>query len=338
MPTKERESNFELLRIICMLMVMIVHAIGYINEEDLFNLRGTLNHFLGHFCTVCVNGFVMISGWFGIKASWRGAAKLLFQVFYITAICVGVALLLGLPVSFEKDILPFLLLGKGYWFVVAYLILYALAPVLNAFIEHVDQKTFRNVLISWLIVEFLYGYLLDTGHFAFGFSPLFFIGLYLLARYARLYPGKLFSLPRWADFSIYAGLIVISATLFWLGYKWFGMGFHLNHSDSPLAIAASLFFLLGFSKMHFHSKAINWLAVSAFAIYLIHEHSLVSGRYDQVFETISAHLPLGFVYPVSLLAIICIAFVCILIDKPRIPLWRAIEKHFPVCPRKESSL
>ena len=326
MPTKERESNFDLLRIICMLMVMTVHAIGYINEEDLVGVHGALNHFLGHFCSVCVNCFVMISGWFGIKASWRGAAKLLFQVFYITAICVGVALLLGLPVSFEKDVQPFLLLGKGYWFVVAYLILYALAPVLNAFIEHVDQKTFRNVLISWLIVEFLYGYLLDTGHFAFGFSPLFFIGLYLLARYARLYPGKLFSLPKWADFSIYAGLILISATLFWFGYKWFGMGFHLNHSDSPLIIAASLFFLLGFSKMHFQSKAINWLAASAFAIYLIHQHPLVDSWYRQLFDTFADRLPIGVFYPTALCAILSIALICILIDKPRVFLWRMINK------------
>ena len=329
MITQVRQSNFELLRIICMLMVMTVHAIGYINEEDLVGLPGAINHIIGQLCMICVDVFVMISGWFGIKATWCGAAKLLFQVLYITVLCAIVCHLFGLPVSFHKDILPFLLLGQGYWFVVAYLILYALSPILNKFIDHADQKTYRAVLLSWLAVEFLYGFLLDTGsgHFAFGLSPLFFIGLYLLARYARLYPGKLFSLPKRIDFTVYALLSLLSAIMLWYGYKWFRMGFHLNHYDSPLCIAASLFFLLGFSKMHFQSKPINWIASSAFAIYLIHEHPLVSGWYDKVFDMLSDSLPLYYlVYPAALCAIVCIGFICILIDKPRVLLWDIISR------------
>ena len=77
--------------------------------------------------------------------------------------------------------------------------------------------------------------------------------------------------------------------------------------------------------MNIQSKTINWFASSAFAIYLIHEHPLVSGWYDKVFETLVERLPLGTVYPSGLCLIIIIGFICILIDKPRIPLWQAID-------------
>ena len=317
----KRQSNFELLRIICMIMVLACHANGYVNEEDLVGSQGVIRVLINQFFLVCVNVFVMISGWFGIKASWKGAGKLLFQVVYIILLCAGASLLLGLPVSFKKDMLPYLLFGKGYWFVVAYLILYTLSPILNAFIEHTGQKEYRNVLIAWLVVEFIYGFLLGSEYFFFGFSPLSFIGLYLLARYARLYPGKWFSLGKGYDFAIYGALTLVSTVLFWFGYKVFGMGFHLNHYDSPFAILSSLYFLLTFSKMDIQSKAINWLASSAFAIYLIHENPVVSPWYHGLFLNLSTKFPSAIVYPLALGLILIIGLVCILVDKPREWLW-----------------
>ena len=324
--TNTRQSNFEFLRIVCMLMVLVCHAVGYVQEQDLVGVQGVLKLLLSQFCLVCVNVFIMISGWFGIKASWKGAGKLLFQVLYITLLCALVFLILGLPVSFRRDILPNLLFGSGYWFVVAYLILYAISPVLNAFIERASQKEYRNVLIAWMIVEFVYGFLLDTGHFAFGFSPLSFIGLYLLARYARLYPGKLFSLSIRDNFLVYIGVTLLSIVAFWFGYKWFGMGFHLNHYDSPLAIVASLYFLLAFSKMKFQSKTINWLASSAFAIYLVHENLLVSPWYHRFFDNMTEWGTPLMTYPIAALLLLLFGLFCIFIDKPRVYLWDIIAK------------
>ena len=308
-----------------MMMVLVCHTNGYIGENDLTEGLGALRLLTNQFTLVCVNVFVMISGWFRIKASWKGACKLLFQVLYVTLLCSIVFLILGLPVSFRKDILPNLMFGTGYWFVVSYMILYALSPILNAYTDHAGQKEFGHVLIAWLSVEFIYGFLLDAGHFAFGFSPLHFAGLYLLARYARLYPGKLFSFGKGTDLAIYVGLSLISALIFWFSYKRFGMGFHLNHYDSPLAIAASLYLLLAFSKMHFQSRAVNWLASSAFAIYLIHTNSLVYPRYLDSVESIRA----SFGFPVSafvlLGSILLVAMACILLDRPRIFLWGKIS-------------
>lgn len=323
-----RQSNFELLRIIAMLMVMVCHAIGYVQEKDLVGIAGISKLAVVQFCLVCVNVFVMISGWFGIKASWKGAASLLFQVVFLTALCFLAFWAMGLPVSFKKDLLPYLVLGYGYWFVISYLILYGLAPVLNAFIEKATEKEYRFVLYFYFTAEFIYGFLLDKGHFNYGFSALSFIGLYLLARYARLYPGRLFSFGKWTDLLIYAGVSILSMILFWFGYKWFGMGFHLNHYNSPLAIIAALYFLLFFSKLKVQSNTINWLAVSAFAIYILHENRLISPYFHQLFRELKTDLDLGAYYPAMLGLLLLIGLGCILVDKLRILAWKPIQKLF----------
>lgn len=317
---KQRQSNFELLRLFCMLMVLVCHANGYVNEADLSGSTGVVRLLINQFCLVCVNVFVMISGWFGVNASWKGAFKLWFQVLYVTAFCVVVALFAGIPISFKADVLSYVFLGSGYWFVVSYLILYALAPVLNSFAATTSRQTFQGVLFAWFLAEFAYGFLGGQGYFDRGFSPLFFIGLYLLARYVRLYPERVFTFKGGTDISIYTAACLLSALLFWFGYKWFGKGFHLNQYDSPLAIIASLYFLLAFSKMHFSKTWINWMASSAFAIYLIHVHSLFYPTFKSWVAQIRDAYGLYSIGPL-LVFILAIAVACILIDKPRIWLW-----------------
>lgn len=323
---KDRQSNFELLRLVAMLMVMICHANGYVQEADLVGAAGISKLAINQFCLVCVNSFVMISGWFGIKASWKGVAKLLFQVIFLALLCFVVFAALGAPVSVKKDLLPYLLFGYGYWFVVSYLILYTLSPVLNAFVEHASKKEFYRVLIAFFSAEFVFGYLLDGGSFQNGFSALYFIGLYLLARYVQRYPGKLFVFSKWVDLAIYAGASVLSAIVFWLGYKWFGMGFHLNHYDSPLTIIAALYFLLFFSKLHFHSKTINWLSASAFAIYLIHTNSLVYPYFLECPSYINGHFPVWITTGILVLFLAAASLLCIVIDKLRLLAWHPLSE------------
>ena len=321
-----RQSNFELLRIISMLMVLLCHANGYVNQEDMVGAEGVIRVVINQLFLICVNVFVMISGWFGIKSSWKGAAALLFQVAFLGTICNLICAIAGIPVSFKYNVLPDFLGGYGYWFIVAYLILYALSPALNKFCESASEKELRSVVVAFFGVEFFYGFLLDVGHFDYGFSALFFIGLYLLARYVRLYPNRLFTMDKHIDFGIYLFLSILSMFGLWFGYKWFGMGFHLNHYDSPLAILASLFFLLFFSKLEIQSRFINWLAASVFAIYLIHEHSLISQYYSRLFKWLHGEVPLYAYYPLMFCLLILIGICCILLDKPRIYVWNSILK------------
>ena len=93
-----RESNFELLRIVLMLLVLLIHYTPvriadmtggiYLTDniwQDFVNLE------LKSLSIVCVNCFVLISGYWGIKLKLRSFLNLLFQMIYWSAICVAFA-------------------------------------------------------------------------------------------------------------------------------------------------------------------------------------------------------------------------------------------------------
>lgn len=83
-----RLSNFELLRLISMFMVLIVHsnfqALGTPTSTDLLQTPtiSTLRIILQSLTLVCVNIFILISGWFGIRFSYKGTLQLLFQTLF----------------------------------------------------------------------------------------------------------------------------------------------------------------------------------------------------------------------------------------------------------------
>ena len=152
-----------------------------------------------------------------------------------------------------------------------------------------------------------------------------FVGLYLLAAYIRKYPNKLTTLSKGWDFAIWFGITIVSVLLFYFGNKYLGVGFHLNHNYSPLVIAASAYFLLGFSKINMgYKKFINWCGASAFAIYLVHENNLVKPYYAEFKHYLFENLSLPRYFAVVIPAILIISLACILIDKLRIFVWNKL--------------
>ena len=77
--------------------------------------------------------------------------------------------------------------GSYYWYIIAYVGLYVLAPVLNMFIGLSSKKQFLSVLILFFFTEFIYGWVVDSKCYAMGYSIISFVGLYLLACYLKKY-------------------------------------------------------------------------------------------------------------------------------------------------------
>ena len=63
-----RKSNIELLRIVCMLMIICGHIMGeHKTTYDLTSFDELIKLFVLSVVTVAVDTFVLISGYFGIK-------------------------------------------------------------------------------------------------------------------------------------------------------------------------------------------------------------------------------------------------------------------------------
>lgn len=192
--TKQRESNFELLRIISMFMILALHAdfysLGEPGVEDFrcSPLSASTRLLVEMMSIVSVNVFVMISGWFGIKSSIKGLANFVFQCLFFLVGIYAVALLFGsVPLSAKGIALCLGFCHGSNWFIRAYLGLFILSPILNAFLERCTRRQLEYVLISFYTFQTIYGFIGNVDFFCSGYSTFSFIGLYLLSRYLKLY-------------------------------------------------------------------------------------------------------------------------------------------------------
>ena len=329
----------ELLRVVAMFMVLVLHAdflalgapdVNLVHQEPLFAFG---QYFFEALSIGCVDLFVLLSGRFGIKPKWSGFCNFIFQCLFFSAGILGVMLLLRkVEISSFRDFAEmiagvfYLLENKG-WFIKSYIGLYLLAPLLNLYVEKVDWTTLRNFLIAFYVFQALYAWLSNgAGFFMGGYSTMSFIGLYLLARYVRLYPMKWTSWSGKADLLVYVGLsLVLTLTVFvweYLGVSLFT--FRMYSYVSPLVIVAVLYLLLAFSKWKLgHHVWINWLGASSFAVYLLHTNMYLLKPY---FLPTVRHLFIRFEGISSLLVVfaflLAVFAVSVLLDQPRKYLWK----------------
>lgn len=215
----------------------------------------------------------------------------------------------------------------GEWFTKSYIGLYLLAPLLNLYVENVGRTTLRNFLIAFYLFQTLYGWVSNgAGFFMGGYSTMSFIGLYLLARYVRLYPMKCTSWSGKADLLVYVGLsLVLTLTVF--AWEYVGVASftaRMYSYVSPLVIVAVLYLLLAFSKWRIgHHSWINWLGASSFAVYLLHTNMYLLKPY---FLPTVRHLFIRFEGISSLLVVfaflLAVFAVSVLLDQPRKYLWK----------------
>jgi hypothetical protein len=289
-PQKLRESNFELLRILFMFMVVGHHFRVYGGFENLdgklFFNRAIL-FLLGSGGKIGVNGFVLLSGYFLCTSKKMLQARRLLSVYlpiFSFSAVVFFAMVAAGKASVTLNTLREYLLPLSsdlYWFATAYFILCLLSPFLNLLIRAMDQTTHRRLLWIGFLVYSLLPTLLKVDY-PLSDMPWFFF-LYLLAAYIRLYPAKWMD-RRWLAFAMAVGgyLITASYRLLWetLHAKTLAMRFVNREMTSkqyavPVLACALGCFLL-FRTLHIkHNKTINWIASATFGVYLFHEHRLL---------------------------------------------------------------
>ena len=335
-----RDSNMELLRIVAMLLVMIVHAdfraLQVPSVSDFYDdtYRTVMRLFVESLSIICVNTFVLLSGWFGIRFRINRILEFIFQVCFFSLLGIGVAVFMVPEEVFPlRGVASFFLFGDGdYWFVKCYLLMYIFAPVMNSFVEHCTERQFRIFLIVFYSFQTVYGFIGGADWFKLGYSGLSFMGLYLLARYIRLYPNSLTSFNKRWDMIVYLIFVVVMTLL---GIAVLAAGQNpkilgrMYAYTSPLVIIPSIYFLLFFSKVKLsYNRIINWVAASCFAIYLVHSNCWLARYYNQAIYYFFTMFK-GVAFIIRAMLFISLVFVgSILIDKIRHLLWKLIVPLF----------
>lgn len=335
-----RQSNIELLRIIAMVMVMTFHSDFMANLETIKVLlhrdapAAWFMCFMQCSVVICVNLFVLVSGYFTIRTSLRRLLKFMYMcLFWGLGITLGLLaankLFASGPGVTWRMVLDMLVPGAGYWFAKSYVCLMIFAPALNLLIRKLPGSGLLTFAVGLALFQFVGNTLTETYDDVFhgGFSVYSFFGLYLIGasigRFrSRITLSPAVSLGAYFILTVIATLLVINAlpTLTWF------LSWHIRY-NSLLVILSSLFFFLAFIRFRFTSRTVNFFAASAFAVYLLHEHPLMQPYYKMLFQYMWNNYPWWYYPAFQAVVFAAIYLVATLIDQIRIWSWRLIDSH-----------
>ena len=344
----KRQSNLELLRIVAMIMILVYHTVYYVlydyrTETPIFSSLLILLH-------IGVPLFVLISGYFGIKPTIKGFFRLYSILVFYNLLFYGIRLVNGDALFTKTEFLrlwfPFSV-GRRYWFFKVYIMLYIVSPILNYL---TDNKKGETLLFITGFLTFYWGWFAHHPSLCDGKNVVNFVFLYLLGHYLRqfyfgegkrrsrfVFLGAFLLLSSCVGIALYvsdARMMGILKRLFW-GY------------NSPVLILISVLLFLTFTTFDFKNKLVNWVASSAFAVYLVHEnHWFFRDQWYSLVESQYLNNS-GGQFAILLLSECALFFVlAILLDKfrsiiflPLMPLGNWLQKHSDlVCMRIKTQI
>lgn len=193
-----RQTNYELLRIVAMAMVVTLHYLGkgelLTAAGEAWQLPDVIAWLLEAFCIVAVDVYVLISGYFLVDAKFKPGKllKLWAQIFFYSVGIPAVMILLGMipreDIYLERLLTwCFPILREHYWFATSYVVMYLFAPFLGKAVRGIEQKQFQQILLLLLGVFSLsksvmpFDFPMDTG----GYDAIWFLCLFLTAAYIQ---------------------------------------------------------------------------------------------------------------------------------------------------------
>lgn len=271
----KRNPSIELYRALLMLGICLLHG---------FSQGAFVYVWPARLLSVCLTAFVFISGWYGIRFSWKKAIGLVLIGWYCRYVgCVAYALLAGMDLP---SLNPFnaLRATKVYWFLWAYIALMLVAPVLNLAIEYAKAERKLLVFLPVFVLVFGWSYLcgmptkgvLPNPGGAGGSAFLSFIGIYLAA---RLF--KEFNLDAYVTKRVGIAVACVCCPAAMLG-----AGHHMN---SVFALVLSAVMFVGMKNLGIperYGKFLSLLSPSLFSVYLLHTHMFGFGFLERIDEVI----------------------------------------------------
>ena len=343
---RQRNSVIELLRILCILMVIAghyyAHGIAYAMAPfgpETYSLRILAMQLISFGADIANDLFVIITGYYMINSVMKGKrilklfGEMLFYAWLIVLIFHITDLKTLTGEGLKNALLPFW--SGENWFVTCYLLLCLIVPFLNPFLKNLEQKSFVKLLALLFVIRFVTP-LLDTKTFwstSHGFEQ--FIFLYMIGAYIKLHGFQTkFLQNKWC----WRGIFIILAAL------WFaisaGTGIKgLTYQSTELIgnvtkyfpifsiLISSALLVVALGIKPFYCKFINLISGSVLAVYLIHDNPLVR---EFIWWTISPNInQIGsnHIFIHLLQKVLAVFVVCILIDQCR--LWlleKPIEK------------
>lgn len=274
MTTKVRNSNFELLRIIAMMFIVIWHISIHAQKGELAS-----HNYILALTTTGVNLFILISGYFGIKLNWRALLTLVGTVaFYNLASIIfkwqitGTTPLLGEIAGCFPPIC-----NTRWWFINCYFMLMLLSPIINIALEKATDKQYKYTLGILLFTSCISGFCFKNLINITGYNTFQFITIYVLGNaIKKFHLQSRLSTRQFACTYILSTLCIFTLSFF---------ASRTSNYNNPLIVISALSLFCIFAKLKFESKAVNYTATFMLSVYLLQDSSTGSIIYKHLYHS-----------------------------------------------------
>lgn len=286
---KNRDSNFELARIVAMMMIVIGHFVvhgiwqtEFCSRSDLQNpLACTLENLIYSFCVCGVNIFVLISGYYKIKLKLKSFLSLWFLCAFYGIIATVVNL--HDDASFLPELIKSLFISNSQWFFKSYLWLLILSPVLNAGMDSMSLVSLRRFVLILFVLNCFSGWVLNNANVN-GYNVLQLIFIYVIGQWLSREPF----INRFSPSQYFMGFVLISclvcvcavSSLLFL----YDSNYGFYHYNNPLIVLGSIAIFCGFSQLNVQSNTVNVIASTVVAALFIQDFIASRWIYESVYE------------------------------------------------------
>ena len=285
----------DLLRIVSMLLIILLHSIDHSGVLEQAENCGMPMYFYVRFtyamCMVCVNIYVMLSGYFMIHSKFR-LHKLV--TLWMEAVFYGFVLKLLFMAS-GRDAFSLVSLAScffpiftgRYWFLTIYAGMYLVSPFLNILIHAMDKK--QHTMLNLCLAVLFSGWIsvhpnmkgMNSGG---GWGIAWFVVLYITAAWFRKYYTPSGKPLRYLAFYFAIPLAVAALQCLLGGAEMAGIFRTVTGNwfryDSVPAYIMTLALFMAFLNVQIRSeklsKSITAISPLNFGVYLIHAHANVS--------------------------------------------------------------
>lgn len=330
-----RKSNIEVLRIVCMVLLVAHHCVvhgGTMASQNAINQWISLPFIpIGK---ICFDAFVAISAWYTVGSQFKANrfVRIWLQILFYNLLFLASTELLGSGYAQEVTWRTWLgacfpVIGNSHGFAASYVIYYLCTPFLHYVTERLTKRK-AELLVGILFLTQVFSTVLGSVTFYTQPMPseiLLFVLFYFSAFYLKRWPIKI------ERNMLALGLIIVGI---WLGSTLVRYE-NMIHPDSRFyAVAVGLIgsefslsnIIAGFAVFLFFKNIempimpkVNVIASLTFGILLYHDHNyfrpVVWGRLVHTYTWINAH-PLSFVAH-ALLSVVAVFTLGAMIDFAR---------------------
>ena len=271
----KRNSNIELFRFILMNGICLWHMLVHgMNIKNIINIESDISYsiyILLCLCVPCVNSFMLISGFYGMKLSNKLIKFSLKGLLYFLPITIIIIIFNdGMNKWNIIYILRHLFTMSTYvwWFLTDYVLVLILSPIINNGIASLSKRNFLFIIIGLLFINSfgIYINFVDDGS-----NVQSLLVLYLIGRYIGIY-GINLKRNVWIIFWICSTFFILCELLIFdiighQSYNWWVL-----YYNNPIIIIQSVsLFMIVISFKSRYSTLINLLGRHCLSIYMITE-------------------------------------------------------------------